>query len=233
MTLKKKNLIKKVKNFTLNFGPQHPAAHGVLRLLLELKGETVIKATPHIGLLHRGTEKLIEYKNYLQALPYFDRLAGWETWMLLYIRNYSVNPLYYLQSKVYLVFCRYFSLLRPLGSFPGYSRLEHVFDQVRLYERFNVSLGIKYILYSMYRTTHLNRTLQSFSVNKDDDRYESGTEGDKHILQIVANGVLWLNRRNTTIIKVSQVFSKINIYSYLRFRSLCHLLFLEGVKIGG
>ncbi len=74
MTLKKKNLIKKVKNFTLNFGPQHPAAHGVLRLLLELKGETVIKATPHIGLLHRGTEKLIEYKNYLQALPYFDRL---------------------------------------------------------------------------------------------------------------------------------------------------------------
>jgi NADH dehydrogenase I D subunit len=74
MTLKKKDLLKKVKNFTLNFGPQHPAAHGVLRLLLELKGETVIKATPHIGLLHRGTEKLIEYKNYLQALPYFDRL---------------------------------------------------------------------------------------------------------------------------------------------------------------
>jgi len=63
-----------VKHFTLNFGPQHPAAHGVLRLLLELSGETVIKATPHIGLLHRGTEKLIEYKNYLQALPYFDRL---------------------------------------------------------------------------------------------------------------------------------------------------------------
>ena len=74
MSFKKKNLIKKVKNFTLNFGPQHPAAHGVLRLLLELQGETVIKATPHIGLLHRGTEKLIEYKNYLQALPYFDRL---------------------------------------------------------------------------------------------------------------------------------------------------------------
>merc|ERR1712178_475196 len=68
------DLVKKIKNFTLNFGPQHPAAHGVLRLLLELNGESVIKATPHIGLLHRGTEKLIEYKNYLQALPYFDRL---------------------------------------------------------------------------------------------------------------------------------------------------------------
>jgi NADH dehydrogenase (ubiquinone) Fe-S protein 2 len=65
---------KAIKNFTLNFGPQHPAAHGVLRLVLELKGEVVDRADPHIGLLHRGTEKLIEYKNYVQALPYFDRL---------------------------------------------------------------------------------------------------------------------------------------------------------------
>jgi len=65
---------RKVKNFTMNFGPQHPAAHGVLRLILELDGESVVKADPHIGLLHRGTEKLIEYKTYLQALPYFDRL---------------------------------------------------------------------------------------------------------------------------------------------------------------
>lgn len=61
-------------NFTLNFGPQHPAAHGVLRLVLELTGETIIFADPHIGLLHRATEKLIEYKTFLQALPYFDRL---------------------------------------------------------------------------------------------------------------------------------------------------------------
>nr|QGP70635.1 NADH dehydrogenase subunit 7 [Tetraselmis sp. CCMP 881] len=65
---------RKVKNFTLNFGPQHPAAHGVLRLVLEMNGEIVERADPHIGLLHRGTEKLIEYKTYLQALPYFDRL---------------------------------------------------------------------------------------------------------------------------------------------------------------
>jgi NADH dehydrogenase (ubiquinone) Fe-S protein 2 len=65
---------RKIKNFTLNFGPQHPAAHGVLRLVLELNGEVIERADPHIGLLHRGTEKLIEYKTYLQALPYFDRL---------------------------------------------------------------------------------------------------------------------------------------------------------------
>src|ERR1700722_14799940 len=64
----------KIKNFTMNFGPQHPAAHGVLRLILELDGELIKRADPHIGLLHRGTEKLIEYKTYLQALPYFDRL---------------------------------------------------------------------------------------------------------------------------------------------------------------
>lgn len=65
---------KEVKNFSMNFGPQHPAAHGVLRLVLELDGEVVIKADPHIGLLHRGTEKLIEYKSYVQSVPYFDRL---------------------------------------------------------------------------------------------------------------------------------------------------------------
>jgi NADH-quinone oxidoreductase subunit D len=63
-----------VRNFTINFGPQHPAAHGVLRLVLELDGEVVERVDPHIGLLHRGTEKLIEYKTYLQAIPYFDRL---------------------------------------------------------------------------------------------------------------------------------------------------------------
>ena len=63
-----------IKNMTLNFGPQHPAAHGVLRLVMELDGEVIERCDPHIGLLHRGTEKLIEYKTYQQALPYFDRL---------------------------------------------------------------------------------------------------------------------------------------------------------------
>ena len=74
MTIETSIAVKKVKNFTLNFGPQHPAAHGVLRLVLEMHGEVVERADPHIGLLHRGTEKLIEYKSYTQALPYFDRL---------------------------------------------------------------------------------------------------------------------------------------------------------------
>ncbi|MBM3518138.1 MAG: NADH-quinone oxidoreductase subunit D, partial [Alphaproteobacteria bacterium] len=63
-----------IRSYHLNLGPQHPAAHGVLRLVLELDGEVVERADPHIGLLHRGTEKLIEYKTYLQAVPYFDRL---------------------------------------------------------------------------------------------------------------------------------------------------------------
>src|ERR1700755_2533292 len=62
------------RSFSINFGPQHPAAHGVLRLVLELDGEVVKRVDPHIGLLHRGTEKLIEHKTYLQAMPYFDRL---------------------------------------------------------------------------------------------------------------------------------------------------------------
>jgi NADH-quinone oxidoreductase subunit D len=63
-----------IKNYTMNFGPQHPAAHGVLRLVLELDGEVVVRADPHIGLLHRATEKLAEHKTYLQSLPYMDRL---------------------------------------------------------------------------------------------------------------------------------------------------------------
>ena len=67
-------MTKKIKNLSLNFGPQHPAAHGVLRLVLEMDGEVVERTDPHIGLLHRGTEKLIEHKTYMQAIPYFDRL---------------------------------------------------------------------------------------------------------------------------------------------------------------
>ena len=74
MAIEKALIPKKMRHFTINFGPQHPAAHGVLRLVLEMNGEVVQRADPHIGLLHRGTEKLIEYKTFLQALPYFDRL---------------------------------------------------------------------------------------------------------------------------------------------------------------
>jgi NADH:ubiquinone oxidoreductase subunit D len=74
MSKKDINFIKKIKVFNLNFGPQHPAAHGVLRLVLEVAGEKVIYSDPHIGLLHRGTEKLMESKNYIQNLPYLDRL---------------------------------------------------------------------------------------------------------------------------------------------------------------
>jgi NADH:ubiquinone oxidoreductase subunit D len=65
---------RRVKSFVLNFGPQHPAAHGVLRLVVQLNGELVERSDPHVGFLHRGTEKLIEYRSYLKSLPYFDRL---------------------------------------------------------------------------------------------------------------------------------------------------------------
>jgi NADH:ubiquinone oxidoreductase subunit D len=77
----------KTRPFCLNFGPQHPASHGVLRLILSMQGEQIVKTDTHIGLLHRGSEKLIEYKTALQALPYFDRLDVWEAGMFLYIWN--------------------------------------------------------------------------------------------------------------------------------------------------
>jgi len=72
--LKKYNNNKNIKNFNLNFGPNHPAAHGVLRLILEMNNEMILNSDPHIGLLHRGTEKLMESKMYMHSLPYFDRL---------------------------------------------------------------------------------------------------------------------------------------------------------------
>ena len=87
-----------VDNHTINFGPQHPAAHGVLRLILEMDGEVVERADPHIGLLHRGTEKLIEHKTYLQALPYFDRLdyvspmCMEHTWVLAQEKLLGIEP---------------------------------------------------------------------------------------------------------------------------------------------
>ena len=85
--------MKKIKHFILNFGPQHPSAHGVLRLILELDGEIIVKADPHIGLLHRGTEKLIEYKTYIQALPYFDRLDYVSMMAQEHLFSYAIETL--------------------------------------------------------------------------------------------------------------------------------------------
>lgn len=90
----------KVQNFTLNFGPQHPAAHGVLRLILEMDGEVVERADPHIGLLHRGTEKLMEYKTYTQALPYLDRLDYVSTMAQEHAYSMAVEKLLHIQVPV-------------------------------------------------------------------------------------------------------------------------------------
>jgi NADH:ubiquinone oxidoreductase subunit D len=94
MLFKRKINEKIIKDFTLNFGPQHPAAHGVLRLILDLVGETVKNADPHIGLLHRGTEKLIENRNYIQALPYFDRLDYVSMMAQEHVYTLAVEKLY-------------------------------------------------------------------------------------------------------------------------------------------
>src|SRR4029077_8373286 len=72
--LRARKIMAEIRNYTMNFGPQHPAAHGVLRLVLELDGEVIERADPHIGLLHRATEKLAEHRTYLQTVPYMDRL---------------------------------------------------------------------------------------------------------------------------------------------------------------
>ena len=76
-----------IRNYTMNFGPQHPAAHGVLRLVLELDGEVIVRADPHIGLLHRGTEKLAENKTWVQALPYMRTQRNWRRSHKRYARS--------------------------------------------------------------------------------------------------------------------------------------------------
>lgn len=123
MTLKKslykEKFFKRVKNFAINFGPQHPAAHGVLRLVLHLDGELIEKADPHIGLLHRGTEKLIEFKTFLQALPYFDRLDYVSMMAQEHAYSLAVEALLnidvpYLAQLVRVIFCEITRILNHL-----------------------------------------------------------------------------------------------------------------------
>ena len=95
------------KTVTVNFGPVHPAAHGVLRLILDLDGEIVERADPHIGLLHRGTEKLIEHKTYLQAIPYFDRLDYVETMKQEHSFALSIEKLLVMKQLMLLQYLRH------------------------------------------------------------------------------------------------------------------------------
>jgi NADH dehydrogenase (ubiquinone) Fe-S protein 2 len=113
--------LKTIKAFNLNFGPQHPSAHGVLRLILTLRGEVVIKTDSHIGLLHRGTEKLIEFKTYLQALPYFDRLDYVSMMVQEHTYSLSVERLLTLEiptraKYIRVLFCEITRILNHLMS---------------------------------------------------------------------------------------------------------------------
>jgi NADH dehydrogenase I D subunit len=112
-------MLKKLKNITINFGPQHPAAHGVLRLVIELEGETIINVDSHIGLLHRGTEKLIEYKIYNQGLPYMDRLDYVSTMAQEHCYCLAIEALLkikipYKASLIRMLFCEITRILNHL-----------------------------------------------------------------------------------------------------------------------
>lgn len=113
------NFFKHVVNLTLNFGPQHPAAHGVLRLVLELDGEYLVNIDPHIGLLHRGTEKLLEYKTYMQGLPYFDRLDYVSMMAQEHAFSLAIEALLYVEvpfraKMIRVLFCELTRLLNHL-----------------------------------------------------------------------------------------------------------------------
>jgi NADH-quinone oxidoreductase subunit D len=112
-------MLRKLKNITINFGPQHPAAHGVLRLVVEIRGETIEKIAVHIGLLHRGTEKLIESKFYKQALPYMDRLDYVSTMAQEHCYCLGIESLMYIKvpgkaSIIRMIFCEITRILNHL-----------------------------------------------------------------------------------------------------------------------
>ena len=248
MAIEKPIKPKDIKSFILNFGPQHPAAHGVLRLVLEMNGEIVERADPHIGLLHRGTEKLIEYKTYIQALPYFDRLDGWEAEMLLYFWDLN-NTLNNVHNKVCQIICKLVPLLRTFEFIRVDSQVEHVFSQVRLHERFNISLSIVY-MYSprdyIYRITHSSDTFKLMRISVLKWRWWIGAsqalKETNPPLNIVANGVHWLNSGNRTGTKVSLVSTYLNspttscmfhkssgqFYDKYASRSLCNFGLMAG-----
>jgi len=215
----------KTKNFTMNFGPQHPAAHGVLRLVLELDGEVILKADPHIGLLHRGTEKLIEYKTYIQALPYFDRLDGWEACRILYfISNKLTTNLNFVKVKVCKIIFKKTIILRTFDLFQLDSQVEYVFSQTSIHECFNSVYLVEYKIDLLYRMTHSNRTLKNLR-----KRLLIGTsqvlKEANYSHDIVANGASWLNCRNTTNIEFRSVFMRTlqnNVFSGSYIRIFCN-----------
>jgi NADH-quinone oxidoreductase subunit D len=128
MGLQTKTKIRTLQTVIVNFGPQHPSAHGVLRLLVEMNGERIKKADPHIGLLHRGTEKLIENKSYLQALPYFDRLDYVSTLSQEHVYCLAVESLAKIKVSLRAQYIRviFLELTRILNHLMGLTT--HAFD---------------------------------------------------------------------------------------------------------
>jgi hypothetical protein len=202
--------VKSIKNLILNFGPQHPAAHGVLRLIIELDGEFILKVDAHIGLLHRGTEKLIEYKNYLQALPYVDRLDEWEagTNLSLWIIKNRMEIFAFILLLIY-------SLLRTFTISSGNSQLKYTLCQIRLHERYNLFSRL-YIIFN--DTVWPALSVHSFYWVFYFNRHKSGAEisgWNRYIKR--GERRMWYNSRKT--VGISFEFGVSNYYC---FRSFCN-----------
>lgn len=171
--------IKRIKILNINFGPQHPAAHGVLRLILELNGERIVYCDPHIGLLHRGTEKLIEQKSYLQNLPYFDRLDGWVAVRTLLC--WKLNQISFL-AQIPGCFRRGFYALSAIFFLKANAQVEHtVYVPVEftwMWMKVNRICPIMTFYKLLYRMTHFSWCYFIYLKYRGWlDRHESGVEG--------------------------------------------------------
>lgn len=177
--------IQKIKILTINFGPQHPAAHGVLRLILELNGERILFADPHIGLLHRGSEKFIETKPFIQSLPYFDRLDVSVAQIFLYFS--IVSTLYdYVVSfiRCEILLFRTFKQFICLRN----AEVEHKQSQFNLDELFNINPYVIHSIFFLCRKTHSSVFFIFFWVKVGWIRFSLNRKETTHLYNIVANG---------------------------------------------
>jgi len=226
--------IQKIKILTINFGPQHPAAHGVLRLILELNGERIIFADPHIGLLHRGTEKFIETKPYIHSLPYFDRLDESVAQINL---CFSIIKL----SSEYVVkfIGKYVLLFRALtpSSCLRNAEVEHKQSQFSIHELFSINPCTIHEISISCRMTHSNESLIFFKISIGRIGSSQDLKETTHLFNIVANGesgFVNLNKVLNIIMKLSVnmfFFNFLNILTEMIINFIFNFVIIRKVRL--
>lgn len=226
--------IQKIKILTINFGPQHPAAHGVLRLILELNGERIIFADPHIGLLHRGTEKFIETKPYIHSLPYFDRLDESVAQIDLYFSTMKPSFKYVVKLLGWEVLL--FRAL-TLSLWLRNAEVEHKQNQFRINKLFSINPCTIHKISILCRMTHSSESIFFDKINIGRIGSSQDLKGTTHLYNIVANGesgFAYLNKVLNIIKKLSvniAIFSFINILTEMIINLFFYFVVIRKIRL--